>query len=99
MNDWFLCDLRFYYLRAFRLNHFNTMFRKFEVVFVFFIQESKVFFESPVSASSQFDQFATDMNLVVLDDKFEVNFWEFEGPLSFYSFQEEFDGCMSDDMS
>ena len=99
MNDWFLCDFRFYNLPAFRLNHFNTMFCKFEVVFVFSIHKSEIFFESPVSTSSQFDQFASDMNLVMLDDKFEVNFWEFEGPLSFYSFQEEFDGCMPDDMS
>ena len=66
---------------------------------MFSIHKSEIFFESPVSTSSQFDQFASDMNLVMLDDKFEVNFWEFEGPLSFYSFQEEFDSCMSDDMS
>ena len=99
MTGWSACDFSCQYFPALKCYNFNTSSCKPEIVSVSSINESVISSESPVSASSQFDQFATDMNLVVLDDKFEVNFWEFEGPLSFDSFQEEFDGCMSDDVS
>ena len=95
MNDWSACDLCSNDLFAFKFNDFNSMSCKFEVVLVFFINESVIFSKFPVSAFSQSDHFATNMNLMMLDDKFEVNFWELEVPLSFYSFQEESDGSYS----
>ena len=93
------CDLCFYDLLAFWFNHFDTMFCKFKVVFVFFNLEDKIFFEPLVFGFFQFDQFATNMNLVMLDDKFEMYFWEFEVPFSFNSLQEEFDCSWSNNMS
>ena len=54
--------------------------------------ESEPSSESFVCTFSQFDERFTNVDLVMSDDKFEGNLWEFETPRTFHSTENKFQG-------
>ena len=63
-----------------KANKFDMTRSKSDVICHSSIMESEPSSESFVCTFSQFDESSANVDLVMFDDEFEGNFWEFETP-------------------